>query len=358
MNILIAGYGNIGKSIHTLLKKYPISHIENIHIAEIKEGLSAVSGLANLHQQLDVIINVTPDDDEKLVQMCENLGVHYIDTGFELAYKIKDLMTSKTKNNGKSIKLWGFGMNPGLIEYMYRKQNLNKKHIVIEFETDTATAAQSNGLFHTWSPETYISESSIEPPFAYINGSMQIIDRNATGADIELFVDGEVREYLWIPHEELFSMAQSNKNCALTAFLYCAPKNVQRHSIQSRKNKILQKSHIPVLHDIHGYDCVGILVCVDQELTYVYNKAIHQDCYRDFSVNGTCWQVACGIYVALTIMPYLKAGDYTVSSITSDVFHIIDSTLEKLGFNIETSKKVITSNDFWDKIMSPFSLVK
>ena len=213
MNILIAGYGNIGKAIHSLLKKYPIDNIENIYIAEIEEGLDAESGILKYNKQLDIVVNAVPEDNESIVQMCEKHGIHYIDTGFELTYKIKDIMKPNNKSNSQIKKMWGFGMNPGLIEYMYRKQNLTKKHIVIEFETDTAASAHFSGVFNTWSPETYITESSIETPYAYVNGLTRKIERNKTGADIELFFDGVKRKYLWIPHEELYSIANSNNNC-------------------------------------------------------------------------------------------------------------------------------------------------
>lgn len=52
-------------------------------------------------------------------------------------------------------------MNPGLIEYMYLKQNISKNHITIEFETDTGV--HSDDIFNTWSPETYYTESVKEP---------------------------------------------------------------------------------------------------------------------------------------------------------------------------------------------------
>lgn len=152
-----------------------------------------------------------------------------------------------------------------------------------------------------------------------------------------MFYDGKKHKYLWIPHEEIYTIINLNPLCKLCAFLYSAPQKLQEHLIQLRGEQSLLQNEIPVLHDIEGYDCVGILIYDDSKnLTYTYNKANHQHCFKEYSCNGTSWQVACGIYVALTIMPFLDLGSYTFSNVPKSLFHIIDKTLENLNFLILT----------------------
>ena len=354
MNILIAGHGNIGRAILSLLEEHPIKSIENIHVSELINGHEAISDITKLKGHLDVVINVTSHDYRYILPSCEKYDIHYIDTGFNLSSDIVDVLSVMENDKSRRIKMWGVGMNPGLIEYMYRRQNIDKSHVAIEFETDTAMASHSEYIFHTWSPECYFIEAGIEQPYAFVDGNMQLIARNEAGADMEIYFDGENRKYLWIPHEELYSMAKSNPYCKVCAFLYSAPQKAQEQAILSRKNEGLIHE-IPVLHDISGYDSVGILIYdEDKQLTYVYNKADHQECYKKYSVNGTCWQVACGVYTALTLIPYLELGGYTFSTIPADLFSVIDHTLEKIDFRIQTSKNAISESEFLNKIISPF----
>jgi len=353
MNILIAGYGNVGKAISSMLEKHPIEGVGNIHIADIKDGNDAASSITRLKDELDVVVDATPDENSGIIPLCENNNLQYIDTCYVLTPEMKEILSPAAKFKSPIIKMWGFGMNPGLIEYMYRKQNLSESHIVIEFETDTAQ--HGDDLFHTWSPEEYFKETSIDAPYAIIDGEMQYISYKKSKADVELMIDGQKRKYLWTPHEELYLMALANPHCKLTAFLYSAAHKVQEHAILMRENKELLQIPIPTLHDISGYDRVGLLIYGKKmPLSYVYNETCHQECYKKYSVNGTSWQVACGVYSALKLIPYLKPGNHTFSNLETNLFSIVDETLEKLGFEIKTTNTLIEEIDFWQKIVDPY----
>ena len=353
MNILIAGHGNVGKALLSVLDKHPIDGIGDIHIAELKDGNDAASSIVRLKDRLDVVVDATPDEDNGIIPLCEEYNLHYIDTCYVLTPEMLAVLSPAEKWKSPNTKMWGFGMNPGLIEYMYRKQNLNESHIVIEFETDTAE--HDSGLFHTWSPEEYITETSINAPYAIIDGKMQHIPYMKADTDVELTIDGQNRKYLWTPHEELYLMAGANPYCELAAFLYSASTKVQEHALLLRKDKTLLQSPIPVLHDINGYDCVGLLICnKNGKLSYVYNKASHQECFKKYSVNGTCWQVACGVYAALKLLPYLKPGNHTFSNLDPEFFTVVDNALEQIGFEIETSEAPMEDIVFWQRIIKPF----
>jgi len=353
MNILIAGYGNVGKAISSMLEKHPIEDVGNIYIAELKDGNDAASSIIRLKDELDVVIDATPDEDSGIIPLCEKYNIQYIDTCYTLTPEMKEILSPAAKFKSPNIKMWGCGMNPGMIEYMYRKQNPGERHIVIEFETDTAQ--HGDDLFHTWSLEEYFKETSIDAPYAIINGEMHYISNKKSKADVELMIDGQKRKYLWTPHEELCLMAMANPHCKLAAFLYSCAHKVQEHAILLRKNKELLQTPIPTLHDISGCDRVGLLICSkNSPLSYIYNEACHQECYKKYSVNGTSWQVACGVYVALILIPYLKPGNHTFSNLDTKLFPVVDETLEKIGFEIKTTNTLMEETDFWQKIVEPY----
>ncbi|UQZ89846.1 hypothetical protein C4J81_11745 [Deltaproteobacteria bacterium Smac51] len=331
MNVLIAGYGGIGKAIHALIKAQPLEWINEIYIAEIATGISAQEMIRQKKDVLDLVINVTTDYGDTILKLCRDHKIHYLDTGLENAGDIIDLLAAPAPS--ETVNLFGFGMNPGLIEFMYRRQDVSGKHSVIEIEHDTAEFPDA--VFGTWSPQMYYSEAVEEPPFAYVNGEMLEIFRSDQGPDMELEIEGhQPRKYLWIPHEEIYSMGSSNDECQFAGYLYSAPEMIQSLAIECRKSGG-KFPDLPVRHRLKGSDTIGLLLLDESGgATYVYNRASHQQCYDSFQVNATCWQVACGIYSGLSVLDKLAPGNYTMSTIPQSLLGCIDTQLKMLGFDI------------------------
>lgn len=332
MNVLIAGYGGIGTAVHSLIKALPFDWINDVLIAEIKDGLSGQAAISEQKDRINMVINVTTDDDGSIRDLCRKYDIHYLDTGLDTARDIVGLLPGPDTHH--SVHLLGFGMNPGLIEFMYRRERVTGKHCAIEIENDTAESG--NTPFATWSPKIYYSEAMVESPFVYVDGRVADLAVNAQRPSVRLEMpdilpDGE---YLWIPHEEVFSIGTGNPDCEFAGFLYCAPDFIQDLAIECRASGRVFPE-VPVCHDLRGRDTVGLLLTGEAGLSrYVYNTADHWECFNRYGINGTSWQVACGVCAGLYLISHLAPGSYTMSTLPDDCFSLIERCLDRLDFTI------------------------
>lgn len=314
--ILVAGCGNIGKALQNVTKKcctdLEFEYIDKAVNCSIEEYLRS----AKSDSLPDILINLTGAASNEILLMCSEREINYIDTGVEVDNATRrDVL--ETFEAFKSYKLnvkaiIGAGMNPGIVEIIYNKYKPDYYHSAVELETDSAEC--SGGIFNTWSPFSLYSEFCVDNTFYY---NREIVPSVKTAKQIffeESFGSGTCRFNL-VPHEEIVSMARSNEKCLLSAFLYSSPKKI-RDYFTNTPQKMVEKAikSIPVYHDIIGEDCVGILIHNEEQpdklFHYYYNRADHQKCYKKYGINGTSWQVVCGILSALYIIDELEQKRY------------------------------------------------
>lgn len=76
---------------------------------------------------------------------------------------------------------------------------------------------------------------------------------------------------------------------------------------------------------------------------YFYNEADHAFCDNKFKdatgrgVNTTCWQVACGVFLALQARSYVDPGVYTTTDLAKKNLSKFKIILEELSFKIQSS---------------------
>ncbi|MCL5036446.1 MAG: hypothetical protein M1269_04925 [Chloroflexi bacterium] len=349
MNILIAGFGNIGRAIDSLLRNSKSTKVSSIYLCDNKfHGITVQEWIKKYYNKINLVINLTGEPTDKILSLCQEYNLDYIDTCIELSDNdSRTLATAfqeirSTKSNVKA--LIGFGMNPGIIEYIYSMSMPKTRHIAVEFEYDTATL-KGDQVFNTWSPTSYYLESIIEPPFFY-SKKHQIYYLPSPGAKIEalLNIDGIKRIFHLIPHEELISIGDSNRYCELCAFFYQPPLSIQEFIKDNLYNINFQKvkNILPPTSEIFGEDTVGIIIdSGNKHLSYHFNKASHSECIRTFKdrdnkgVNATSWQVACGIFVALELISFVDPGIYTMSNLATKFSSQIEKILSELNFYID-----------------------
>lgn len=342
--ILVAGCGNIGNALQKVVECYHLD-LEFVYI-DIALNCSVEEYLKrDFDNSADVLINLTGSPSSKILQLCNKYGLDYIDTGIEVDNTIQGENILKSFDAFKNLKLnvkaiIGAGMNPGIVEVIYGKYKPDYYHSAIELEIDSADDSAPGAIFNTWSPLSFYSEFCVDSTFYY---NEKIIPLEKKGSQIwmeESFWSVFYRFHL-VPHEEILSMAQSSEKCLLSAFLYSPPSGLRdyfsSHSVRINKEMV---SHIPVCHDITGGDCVGILLRNEERpeepLCYYYNWADHQECYKKYGVNGTCWQVVCGVLTAIRIMDLLPQKKvYTMTEVADEYADIIIEYLKTLGFFIK-----------------------
>lgn len=357
--ILVAGYGNIGQALQKVAQSchmdLEFTYIDSVLNCSIEEYLKE----ENFDSSADILINLTGVPSNKILVLCSKYGFNYIDTGIEVDNKIQEENVLRTFDTFKNMKpnvkaILGAGMNPGIIEVIYSKYKPDYYHSAIELEVDSADAPYSNRIFNTWSPFSFYSEFCVDNTF-YYNKKIIPLKKKASQILLEESFQSVPCRFNLVPHEEILSIAQSNEKCLLSAFLYSPPNRIRDyftiHSLEITKQMV---KNISVYHDITGGDCVGILFRNEEKpedlVRYYYNWADHQECYRKYGVNGTSWQVVCGVLAAIRIIDLLPQKKvYTMTEVAGEYCDIIIEYLKTLGFFIQR-KDFITEGELIRKL--------
>ncbi len=352
MRVLIAGYGNIGKAVHALIKSVNKTSVTSIEICDKDiHGITVQQWLDSNHDKVDTVLNLTGHGSESILAYCQKYGLNYIDTGFDLADDDpRNLAAAFQEFRSTPVNitaLVGFGMNPGIIEYIYHRAAPQKPHIAIELEYDTASWCKKE-IFNTWSPLYYFMEAVNYSPYFYRKDE-KVCFLSSAGIDIEipLKVDGTNRIFNLIPHEEIVTMGASNKYCEFCAFFYQAPVAIQsflKNNGNTLDCETVKKIPVPG-NGLEGEDISGMLIDDGSAyLTYHFTKFSHAKCLADFKdvnnkgISATALQVASGVYIAIESLPYIGPGIYTMTDIAQRISPYIEKALNEINLPLEFRK--------------------
>jgi hypothetical protein len=344
MNILLAGYGNIGKTFMKLVEKYGCKH--KIAIADpVYNNLDAVSYINAHHEEIDLVINLTGLRTGLLLDPVLEHDLMYVDAGIEnddadiTSYDYyKQLLELKVNTK----VLLGFGMNPGIVEHIYFKNRPAKRHMAPVFETDAAT--KGHEIFNTWSCESYYLEACVNNKYVSTPKDPYIV---LDCPPVHFTVENKDRQYLIIPHEEVFSIQRLSPLCDACMFIYQAPVGIQEFLLNNKIEEAQIKS-LKTQMDVEGTEKVGILMYdYSDNLVYYHNAVSHTDKFAEFGANATCWQTACGVYLAMEMIEVVENGTVaTVSDLSLKYPDQIDAVLEKIDFVIDATEHYISKKEF------------
>ena len=365
MNILLAGHGSIGRAFEAIYRDR--TEPDNLTICDLRSGQNCLDWIRDPGRNWDLIINLTGMMTADILPCCLERSIDYIDAAFEdesievpesenpdLYYRhYRELLSLRPRG---SRAMFGFGMNPGIVEHIYFSHKPAGPHIAIELEYDSAE--KDGELFCTWSPASYFLES--------VRAAKIVSTRNhpcknfaavlKNRLPIRLTADGRLRDFQVIPHEESFYVMRHSPECEAFAFLYQAPLNCQNF-LQRKTARISAedvKSAIPVLQDVRGEDSVGILFYdYSDNLYWVRNRGDHQRTFRRLGCNATCWQTACGVFLAYRLIRLLQPGEVvTMSDISRRFQPEIDAILKELDFKIERTDYAVAPDEFRRSVLS------
>ena len=364
MNILLAGHGSIGKAFEAIFRER--HEPGNLTVCDLRNGQNCLDLIRDPVRHWDLIVNLTGMMTADILPVCLEHSIDYIDAAFEdesievpdhedpAEYYRHYRQLISTRPRG-SRAMFGFGMNPGIIEYIYFTHKPAGRHIAIELEYDSAR--KDGEVFCTWSPVSYFLES--------VRAAKIITTRNhpyknfapalKSRLPIRLTADGEKRDFCVIPHEESFYVMKNSPDCEAFAFLYQAPLSCQQF-MQSHRGKMTPDdvARVPVLHDVTGQDSVGMLFYdYSDNLYWVRNRGDHQTMFRKFGSNATCWQTACGVFLAYRLISLLQPGEaVTMSDIALRFRPEIEAVLKELDFRIERTDHAVDPKEFQDQVLS------
>ncbi len=344
MHILLAGYGNIGKAFIKLVEKYGCKHKITICDPE-HNNIDAIKYINAHHAEIDLVINLTGLRTGVFFNPVFKHNLMYLDTGIENADADITSYDYYKKLLGTKINtrvLLGFGMNPGIVEHIYFRNLPDKRHIAVVFETDTAT--KGNDIFNTWSAESYYLEACVNDKFISTPRNPYVI---VESFPVNFTVENQKRKYLIIPHEEVFSIQRLNPLCDASMFIYQAPVGMQEYLLNNELN-VDQVKSLKTLMDVVGTENVGMLIYdYSDNLVYYHNTVSHEDIFKEFNTNATCWQTACGVYLGMEMIEVVEDGTVaTVSDLSIKYPDEINAVLKKINFVIQKTEHYVRKEEF------------
>ncbi|RFT61941.1 S-adenosylmethionine decarboxylase related protein [Bacillus clarus] len=372
---LLGSSGGVAKAILALLnqtaqdKKDPIySYIKNctIHLIDIdQKPLSYYARFCNalqnklvLHefdlsdsslfrthlQQTtpNIVIDVSWADTVKMLTDCNEFGTHYINTAIECPevddneaiarfgllerYRIFAQHKDRFQNITSII---GSGMNPGVVQWMmlHLMQQFPEEQPIASYivEHDTtfyknAKLAQENTIYTTWSPECFLDEAILNYPLFMKQHIPVVLYQDVYQQEFKVTL-GDIQFYgCLMPHEEAVSLGEWFDG--EVGFLY----RVNEHTTNAIRSNLKtvddlwdweHKVLLPDDAELTGADLIGILLVYSNKERFIYNVINSDAMYTRFHTNATYFQVACGIYGALSSLTLdsLPLGCYVVDDL-------------------------------------------
>ena len=369
MRYLLMGCGAIGKSLLAIIKNLQEDY--DITVCDPKiNGLTGQEMIRKQHQDFDVVINLTQEKTIPIMDLCDTYGLAYIDAGFECDESgfskpsvCYEAFAKVVNSSIKGRQLLGFGMNPGIIEYMVKVYAPDRPYLAVTFETDTPIppAGSEGQVFATWCPTTYYAEAAECPANVVGKEGTFIHVSDAKRRDYRLTTKIGTYFYDVTPHDELYSIVKFNELCQGSAFIFHAPDNLQEfaHENPVPASEIWKRvSEIPVYDDLEGEEHVGVIFYDGTDnLSYVVNRVKHADCYKKVGRNATSWQTACGVYIAMQLIADIPEGTKLTFSQATDLYKDkIREILRKLDFKIERINYFMDKEEFDQKLLPLFKL--
>ncbi|ATF15805.1 S-adenosylmethionine decarboxylase related protein [Brevibacillus brevis X23] len=376
LNLMILGSsGGVARAVLSLLNKVvqdisnPIYHYINnskIHLVDqnqkpieyYEQLFPNLKGKIVLHQfnlnnlklfseylkitNTNFVIDVSYANTVEIIRSCNELGVNYINTAIESGKSYEGEDCSKTgivdsykifeENRSSFSKIKGIigsGMNPGIVQWMVielLKQTPNETPMACYIvERDNSFYAdkslvEKNTIYSTWSTKSFLEETITDYPLFVRNHEPVVLCNNAFDLEFKVSL-GEVQFYgSLFPHEEVLTLGKIydmeigfiyRVNDYTLDFIRSNLRNLDY--IYNSNHKILD----PMKAELVGEDLVGILLVFEDRERFMYNQMTNQDAFNSYDISATYFQVACGIYGALStlLLDSIPLGIYYVDEL-------------------------------------------
>ncbi|GGI11671.1 saccharopine dehydrogenase NADP-binding domain-containing protein [Gottfriedia solisilvae] len=275
-----------------------------------------------------IVIDVSWADTIEMLHCCNELGVYYVNSalentmideneelfeGFPLIERIRIFERNKHSfQNTKAIVC--SGMNPGVVQWMalelIKKYPLEIPQACYIVEHDTSfyvnkDNTKDNVIYVTWSPECFLDEAILCYPMFMKHRSPLFIYEKVYDLEFKVTLGDKSFYGCLMPHEEVYTL------CRLFdmegGFLYrineytteLIKANLDHvDDLWEYEMKVLDPSEAP----LEGDDMVGVLLVYDGKERYIYNSMNNCEIFEKFKTNATYFQVACGLYSALSTL--------------------------------------------------------
>lgn len=321
-----------------------------------------------------LVIDVSWADTVEMLRCCDELGIKYINTAMESTmvdendeklygftalerYHIFQENKDKFKNTTGIVCS---GMNPGVVQWMaieMMKRFPDEKPLgcyIVENDSSfykDKSLVQKQTVYSTWSPECFLDEAILNYPMFVKQHTPLSIYEDVYKLEFKVSL-GEKQFYgCLMPHEEVLTLGALinlevgfiyKVNDYTTELIRANLDHVD--DLWEWNHKVLDPNEAELV----GEDLVGVLLVYADKERYIYNVMNNKEIFSKYKVNATYFQVACGVYSALSTL--------LLDQLPSGIFYV-DEMLMTLGTNYEKYLSyymkdfVIGENNFSDGLL-------
>ena len=289
-----------------------------------------------------LVIDVSWADTIEMVECCNKLGVHYINSALEntavdldeslYGFPLTERYTRFEKKKDaftNTRAIIGSGMNPGVVQWMAIK--LLKDHTsdpplaCYIFEHDSSFYKDENlvdpkTIYTTWSVECFLDEAILSYPMFVRDQIPLYMYDHVYAAEFKITLKDREFYGCLMPHEEVLSLGKLFD--FELGFIY----RVNEHTTKLIRNNLDDVDDLwnwnqtlidPAEGEVEGEDLVGVLLVYEDKEIYMYNTMKSKDIFKKYNTSATYFQVACGIYAgtASLLLDTIPLGAYYVDEL-------------------------------------------
>ncbi|NLI93857.1 MAG: S-adenosylmethionine decarboxylase related protein [Peptococcaceae bacterium] len=292
--------------------------------------------------QTTLVIDCSWADTVDTLRICNDLNINYINTAFESTLVDEDesfngfglieryKIIEKNKQDFRNITaILGSGMNPGVVQWMTLELIQKSPDIkplgcyIVEHDNSffaDKSLADHQTIYTTWSPECFLDEAILSYPMFLRHRNPLFLYENVYDFEFKVSLGERSFTGCLMPHEEVITLG--NLFDMETGFIY---------KINDHTSNLIRANldHIddlwdwdmevldPAQEELEGEDLVGVLLVYENKEKYMYNVLGNKDIFDKYKVNATYFQVACGIYGAISalLLDNLPQGIYYVDEL-------------------------------------------
>ncbi|CAH0121396.1 MULTISPECIES: saccharopine dehydrogenase NADP-binding domain-containing protein [unclassified Paenibacillus] len=289
-----------------------------------------------------IVIDVSWADTVQMMECCHETGAHYINSalentmvdeteeleGFTLLERY--LIFERHRKRFTRMKaIVGSGMNPGVVQWM--AVELMRRHpeetplgcYIVEHDSSfyaDKSAVRPKTVYSTWSTECFLDEAILNYPMFMQRHTPLIMYSAAYELEFKVTLGGKQFYGCLMPHEEVITLGKAYD--METGFIYRVNDYTtdllrahidQANDLWDWNHKVLD----PAEAELEGEDMVGVLLVYPDRERYMYNVMSNKAVYAKYKTNATYFQVACGLYGALSslLLDDIPDGVYFVDEL-------------------------------------------
>lgn len=311
-----------------------------LHQLDLKESNKLRQHL--IRTNTDIVIDVSWADTVEVLQCCNDLGVHYVNSALEntMVDENEDLegftlieryrIFQRNKGRFTDIKaIIGSGMNPGVVQWMATemiKQIPDETPLgcyIVEHDTSfyaDQSRIEKNTIYSTWSPECFLDEALLNVPMFVKQKVPLFLYNHVYEQEFKVALGNKQFNGCLMPHEEVLTLG--NLYNMETGFIYRVNEYTTETIRANMENSDdLWNWHHKVLDpadaELIGEDLVGVLLVYKDKERFMYNVKNNKEVFSEYGTNATYFQVASGLYGAISslLLDHLPLGIYYVDEL-------------------------------------------